>query len=318
MPELQVALRYLVFAAFAASVLVAFASWMVRTRRISPFGALGRTLRAASDPLIRPIEARLVRAGGNPVHAGWWLAVAVAVAGVLLITLWNLLVDTAYSVAAAYTEGPRGAMVLAVVVAYRILAAALVVRVIAGWFGYFRYTRWIRPDPPRVAEVDEPPRDDPHDERGGEDSVRHDDGEHHRPARPLGVRGRHAVSGVHQQVPKRDEHDPGDRHRDGEPPSRVHRVAAGPHEARFDGTDQWVAGGAERPAERAEGRDAPGAHQPGRERREHARGERREHEVAEGDLELWHALSLARCRSEERRVGKECTVLCRSRWSPYH
>ena len=25
-----------------------------------------------------------------------------------------------------------------------------------------------------------------------------------------------------------------------------------------------------------------------------------------------------RVRSEERRVGKECTVLCRSRWSPYH
>ena len=23
-------------------------------------------------------------------------------------------------------------------------------------------------------------------------------------------------------------------------------------------------------------------------------------------------------RSEERRVGKECTVLCRSRWSTYH
>ena len=23
-------------------------------------------------------------------------------------------------------------------------------------------------------------------------------------------------------------------------------------------------------------------------------------------------------RSEERRVGKECTSWCRSRWSPYH
>ena len=23
-------------------------------------------------------------------------------------------------------------------------------------------------------------------------------------------------------------------------------------------------------------------------------------------------------RSEERRVGKECDALCRSRWSPYH
>ena len=27
---------------------------------------------------------------------------------------------------------------------------------------------------------------------------------------------------------------------------------------------------------------------------------------------------VARCRSEERRVGKECVRLCRSRWSPYH
>ena len=26
----------------------------------------------------------------------------------------------------------------------------------------------------------------------------------------------------------------------------------------------------------------------------------------------------ARERSEERRVGKECLRLCRSRWSPYH
>ena len=26
----------------------------------------------------------------------------------------------------------------------------------------------------------------------------------------------------------------------------------------------------------------------------------------------------AQARSEERRVGKECTMTCRSRWSPYH
>src|SRR5712691_2978296 len=145
MPELQVALRYLVFAAFAASVLAALASWLVRTRRISPFGALGRALRAASDPLIRPIEARLVRAGGNPVHAGWWLVVAVAVVGVLLVTLWNWLVETAFSVAAAYAAGPRAAIALAIVVAYKILVVALWVRVLAGWFGCVRYSRWVRP-----------------------------------------------------------------------------------------------------------------------------------------------------------------------------
>ena len=27
---------------------------------------------------------------------------------------------------------------------------------------------------------------------------------------------------------------------------------------------------------------------------------------------------VVRARSEERRVGKECALLCRSRWSPYH
>ena len=32
-------------------------------------------------------------------------------------------------------------------------------------------------------------------------------------------------------------------------------------------------------------------------------------------LSLFGILS---CRSEERRVGKECLRLCRSRWSPYH
>ena len=26
----------------------------------------------------------------------------------------------------------------------------------------------------------------------------------------------------------------------------------------------------------------------------------------------------ASARSEERRVGKECSLTCRSRWSPYH
>ena len=29
-------------------------------------------------------------------------------------------------------------------------------------------------------------------------------------------------------------------------------------------------------------------------------------------------ISKGKLRSEERRVGKECLRLCRSRWSPYH
>ena len=34
--------------------------------------------------------------------------------------------------------------------------------------------------------------------------------------------------------------------------------------------------------------------------------------------ELPGATGIASIRSEERRVGKECLRLCRSRWSPYH
>ena len=31
-----------------------------------------------------------------------------------------------------------------------------------------------------------------------------------------------------------------------------------------------------------------------------------------------YAVNFNKLRSEERRVGKECLRLCRSRWSPYH
>ena len=31
-----------------------------------------------------------------------------------------------------------------------------------------------------------------------------------------------------------------------------------------------------------------------------------------------NARTVCRFRSEERRVGKECLSVCRSRWSPYH
>ena len=39
-----------------------------------------------------------------------------------------------------------------------------------------------------------------------------------------------------------------------------------------------------------------------------------------GVLEIGHRSGLVDqlARSEERRVGKECLRLCRSRWSPYH
>ena len=37
-----------------------------------------------------------------------------------------------------------------------------------------------------------------------------------------------------------------------------------------------------------------------------------------GDKSFVAGADIAEMRSEERRVGKECLRLCRSRWSPYH
>lgn len=145
MPDALAVARYVVFVTFGVSVLVALAAWLVRTRRVSPFGFAGRALRAMSDPLIHPVETRLVRAGGNPVNAGWWLVVFVAAVGIILIAALNWLAEVASGVIFAFSGGPRAGVALLIVLAYRVLVAALFVRVIAGWLGYHRYTRWLRP-----------------------------------------------------------------------------------------------------------------------------------------------------------------------------
>ncbi|PYO92007.1 MAG: hypothetical protein DMD62_14410 [Gemmatimonadetes bacterium] len=137
--------RYTVFGLVAVAALIAFGSWLIRTRRVSPFGVLGRALRAVTEPIIRPVERRLVRMGGNPVHAGGWLVVATAVAGIVLLSVTGWLLSTVLIAHAAATAGPRQAVALVIDLAYKILFAALIVRVIAAWFGMYRHSKWIRP-----------------------------------------------------------------------------------------------------------------------------------------------------------------------------
>jgi len=138
-------LRYTVLGLVVLAALVAIGSWVVRTRRVSPFGVLGRALRAITDPVVKPVERRLVRMGGNPTHAGGWLVVITAVAGIVFLSLAGWFVTTFQTVYAAASGGPRATFALIIDLAYRILFVALIVRVVAAWFGMFRYSRWIRP-----------------------------------------------------------------------------------------------------------------------------------------------------------------------------
>lgn len=137
--------RYIVFGLVALAALIALGSWLVRTRRVSPFSAVGRTLRTLTEPVMRPMERRMVRMGGNPTHAGGWLVVLAAVAGIILVSLAGWLYTTVLVASAAAAGGPRQTVLLIVDLLYRILFIALIVRVIAAWFGMFRYSRWIRP-----------------------------------------------------------------------------------------------------------------------------------------------------------------------------
>lgn len=145
MLDFRAVARWLVFAVFCASLVVLLASWLVRTRRVSPFGALSRGLRSMSDTFLRPIETRVVRAGGNPANAGWWLVIGVAVVGVVLLSLLDWIVGVTFQVAGAAGGGPRAFLRLGVVLAYNIFFIALIVRVIGSWVGAFRYSRWMRP-----------------------------------------------------------------------------------------------------------------------------------------------------------------------------
>lgn len=137
--------RYLVFGMFLVAVAAAVVSWLLRTRRISPFGRLGAGLRGFSDALVKPVEARLFRAGGNPVHAGWWLVVGTAVGGILLIGSVDWLVRAAMQFGWAAQGGPRTIIAVTVNLAYNVIFLALVVRVVGSWFGVGRYSPWLRP-----------------------------------------------------------------------------------------------------------------------------------------------------------------------------
>lgn len=143
--DLLVPIRYAVLAAFALAVLVALGSWLVRTRRLSPFGPVGRALRQITDPLMRPVERRVVRAGGNPVQAGWWLVIAVAIAGVLVISIAQWLRTSWYSISGAAHAGGRALLGLAIGLVYNVLFFAILIRVVASWVGRGRYTPWLRP-----------------------------------------------------------------------------------------------------------------------------------------------------------------------------
>jgi YggT family protein len=142
---LDLAARTLVVIALAYASAVALTHWAVRSRKITPFGRWPRLMRRASDPVLLPLERRVIRAGGSPQDAPLWLIGIVIAGGLLLLSLIHWLAGLASTLVALAGAGPRAWARFALSGLFSVLMIALIVRVVASWFGLSRYRSWMRP-----------------------------------------------------------------------------------------------------------------------------------------------------------------------------
>jgi len=135
--------RYALFWLAVVAAVIALVDWAVRTRRLNPFGPVARFCRRFIDPLMVPIEHRIVRSGGQPANAPWWTLVFVVVGGLLLITILNFLggflVDVVWGLS---SPGRFGVQLISW--AFGLLKIALIARVLSTWFPISPYSKWIR------------------------------------------------------------------------------------------------------------------------------------------------------------------------------
>lgn len=135
--------KIVLLAAGALLAVVCVLDWVVRTRRISPFSGVARFFRGRVDPLMAPIERVIVRSGGVPSTAPWWSLVALALFGILLISLLQF----AYGILSQATFAYYAPSTIGITLAswaFGILRLALLVRVISSWLPISPYSRWIR------------------------------------------------------------------------------------------------------------------------------------------------------------------------------
>ena len=137
--------RWVIVVALAYVAIIALTHWAVRSRKLSPFGAWPRTVRRLSDPVLRPVERRVIRAGGSPQSAPYWLLAVVVLGGLLLISLVRWSIGFTYSLGSLASAPLRIQLLTLLSWIFTILRLALIVRVIASWFSVSTYSKWMRP-----------------------------------------------------------------------------------------------------------------------------------------------------------------------------
>ena len=138
------AVRFALVAIAAVFAVFCLIDWMVRTRRVNLFGSLARFSRSKIDPIIEPIERKVVRAGGNPASAPLWALAAVVIGGILLISVLDFIRAEMMGLAFAVQSGPSGLFKLFVSWTFDFLRIAILVRVVSSWLPISPHSGWIR------------------------------------------------------------------------------------------------------------------------------------------------------------------------------
>lgn len=131
-------------AAGVVLLVVAIIDWLVRTRRLNPFGSVARFFRETVEPHMAPVERQLVRAGGNPATAPWWALAVVVFGGIVFLSLFDFLRSQIEGFAVASQRGPAGIVRLLISWTFAVLRLALIVRIICSWIRISPYSRWVR------------------------------------------------------------------------------------------------------------------------------------------------------------------------------
>ncbi|MGH7560817.1 MAG: YggT family protein [Gemmatimonadales bacterium] len=141
----DLAVRSVAVAAVAFTGLVAATHWAVRRGHLGAFGFWPRLVRKGSDPLLRPLEKRLVSMGRNPQDAGLWLFAGALLGGLLLIVLIRWITGMIGYVSVLSTQGPVAWIRFLISAVSALLMGAIVVRVLGSWLGAHRWNRLMRP-----------------------------------------------------------------------------------------------------------------------------------------------------------------------------
>lgn len=141
---IALAVRSIVIAVVVVLAVAFLLDWLVRTRRINPFHPFARGIRRFVDPIIAPVERRILRAGGLPTSAPIWALVGAVIGGILAISGLDFVIQGLAGMIFAMTSGPLGLFVVLVRLTFSVLRFAIIVVVIVSWLPISPFSTWVR------------------------------------------------------------------------------------------------------------------------------------------------------------------------------